>query len=315
MKNWKNSKYLFIVMLTTFIFGLNIQFNAIAQIDQSSYIELQQLLTNRSENEKKLSSDLFGKIFIYNKSISEGRSNIEAMKSFDKDFYDNQNRIFINIRLSTKNESDGQIIKETIQTLNGKIEGINPGHNALIEIKCWMPINSVNMLINHPSVGLIRTPTPPQFRIVTTAGDAQLKAQEVRTQMNVNGEGNRIGVISDGIKSYTNGVIPTEELSFVNQLNPGDVNGDEGTAMLEIIHDIAPSASLYFYGMSPTSDFYTFESAINAFVTNECNIIVDDIGFYNEPYFTDEDTSLGSAIRDFLYNGGVFISAEGNDNY
>jgi len=55
--------------------------------------------------------------------------------------------------------------------------------------------------------------------------------------------------------------------------------GAEGTALLEIVHDIAPGAQLSFANFSSGMDF---ESAIN-FLASSNDVVVDDIGFLGEP--------------------------------
>ncbi len=81
---------------------------------------------------------------------------------------------------------------------------------------------------------------------VNTEGDEVLHSALVRNLQNgPNGSGIRIGVISDGVEhkqeSLVLGDIPSSLLVI-----GGDRQGDEGTAMLKIIHDIAPNPSLIF---------------------------------------------------------------------
>ena len=85
--------------------------------------------------------------------------------------------------------------------------------------------------------------------------------------------------------------------------------GDEGTAMLEIIHDIAPGADLAFYTAFPTS--MNFLNAITFFMNNGVDIIVDDVGFLTQPYF--QDGELAQAAQNAVDNGIIFVSAAGND--
>lgn len=50
--------------------------------------------------------------------------------------------------------------------------------------------------------------------------------------------------------------------------------GDEGTAMLEIGHDLAPGAELYFHDCG--EDLIAFNQAIDELIAAGCNIICDD---------------------------------------
>ena len=76
---------------------------------------------------------------------------------------------------------------------------------------------------------------------VTSAGDSILEADKVRSDFaayGIDGTGVKVGVISDGADDRNNvgSDLPTVT---VNPALPGD--GDEGTAMMEIVHDLAPA--------------------------------------------------------------------------
>ncbi|NJR64295.1 MAG: hypothetical protein HC772_01530 [Leptolyngbyaceae cyanobacterium CRU_2_3] len=58
---------------------------------------------------------------------------------------------------------------------------------------------------------------------------------------------------------------------------------DEGRAMLQIIHDVAPGAELLFHSTGNTEE--DFAVAVNALVQAGADIIVDDIGFRARPCF------------------------------
>ncbi len=87
-------------------------------------------------------------------------------------------------------------------------------------------------------------------------------------------------------------------------------SGDEGTAMLEIIHDLAPDADLYFAGMNgyTSSDMV---SAIEWMVNQGCDIIVDDLLFFNEPMF--EDGPIAEAAQDAVDSGVLYVTSAGNN--
>ncbi|MHB8524949.1 MAG: S8/S53 family peptidase, partial [Candidatus Acidiferrales bacterium] len=57
--------------------------------------------------------------------------------------------------------------------------------------------------------------------------------------------------------------------------------GSEGTAMLEIVHDLAPGAQLYFANAADGTSL-SFEQAVNYLAANT-DVVVDDIGFLGSP--------------------------------
>jgi hypothetical protein len=78
--------------------------------------------------------------------------------------------------------------------------------------------------------------------------------------------------------------------------------------MLQIIHDIAPQALLYFSKPGTTTNDYV--TAIQNLASAGCNIIVDDIFFLNEPMFM--DGFIAQKVDEVVANGVTYVSAAGN---
>jgi hypothetical protein len=85
--------------------------------------------------------------------------------------------------------------------------------------------------------------------------------------------------------------------------------GDEGTAMLEIVHDMVPDADLYFHDWG--DDVIAFNAAIDALVAAGCNVICDDVGWLDEPFF--EDGTVATHVTDVITsNDVIYVSSAGN---
>ncbi len=154
---------------------------------------------------------------------------------------------------------------------------------------------------------------------ITSAGDATMNASALRANLGVDGSGVRIGIISDGLAdlqaSVDSGDVPADVI-IVNGRDGGDdpLNADEGRAMAEIIHDLAPGATLLFHSGFPTS--LDMISAIQSLTEAGTDIIVDDLGFLTEPVF--EDGPVALAVQDAIDNGVLYVTATGNsalENY
>jgi hypothetical protein len=145
---------------------------------------------------------------------------------------------------------------------------------------------------------------------ISTDGGEILGAYALQTQGHLDGTGVNIGVISNGAENWSTVWYTYGELPFINDLNEDGHAGDEGTAMMEVIHDLAPGADLYFEPAPMGSS--QMAGAIDDLVAAGCNIIVDDIGCYDEPMFEDGDVAL-AAIHAITYHNVTFISAAGND--
>ena len=84
---------------------------------------------------------------------------------------------------------------------------------------------------------------------------------------------------------------------------PGQAgSADEGTAMLEIVLDIAPGAQLYF--ATAFTAITSFAQNIRDLRTAGCDIIVDDVGYSVETPFQNGSVTVVSTT-----NGGIVTQA------
>ena len=172
----------------------------------------------------------------------------------------------------------------------------------------WMPPGNLERAAALSFVDKITEPVYGHTRAgsVTSEGDALMHSDEARETFGVDGSGVLVGIISDGVDSLA---ISQSTGDLPDSVLIGDAgDGDEGTAILEIVHDIAPGADLAFHAGLSSLEFI---AAIDFFTTNGADVIIDDIGFLTEPTFQDGSvaTRAGEAVED----GIVFISAGGND--
>ena len=149
---------------------------------------------------------------------------------------------------------------------------------------------------------------------VTTEGDAASRADLLRAGRvdgkTVDGNGVVVGVISDGIDSLTDAQatqdLPDVTVPHDSRCQKG--TGDEGTALLEIVHDVAPGAKLLFSGPSTSLDMV---DAVQCLTDAGANVIVDDLGFFGEPYF--EDGPVADAVSAAVTAGVSYHSSAGNE--
>ena len=178
-------------------------------------------------------------------------------------------------------------------------------------------LNPLGTLINY-----VR-PTPPPIGnsgTATTLGDKALRSDLVRLGYDIGGAGVKIGVISDSYNTLpnsdiTNGDLPGSGNPFerttpvqVIKEYPYGPRSDEGRAMLQIIHDIAPEATLAFRtGFVTANDF---AKGIRELEEANCDIITDDITYVTEPFFG--DGIISKAVDDVTALGVSYFTAAGN---
>jgi hypothetical protein len=190
---------------------------------------------------------------------------------------------------------------------------------------------------------------------VTSQGDFAQNSDLVRSANALTGAGITVGVLSDSFDCYavyaSNGVPAGGNAGYANngftadaatdmstgdlpsnvnvlaEANPGNGGcmnygapiqlpfGDEGRAMMQIVHDVAPGAGLAFYTADNSeADFATGIGKLAAPVSSGgagANVIVDDVGYFDEPFF--QDGIVAQAIDAVVAQGVAYFSSAGNN--
>ena len=193
-----------------------------------------------------------------------------------------------------------------IRALGGTVINSVPKYRA---IRAVLPLVTVESLADLEAVDSIRPADAAVTRKTNTSeGDAAHRASAARTTHSVTGAGIGIGVISDGVETLAarqaSGDLPSQVIVLPGQ----EGSGDEGTAMLEIVHDLAPGADLYF--ATALGGQAQFAANIEALCDAGANVIVDDIGYYSEANLQDDLVAQG--VNAATADGCYFFSAAGN---
>lgn len=154
----------------------------------------------------------------------------------------------------------------------------------------------------------------------TSEGNVTHRANLVRSLFGIRGAGVKIGVLSDGVDTLPSRQATGDVLTVT--VLPGQAgSGDEGTAMLEIVHDLAPDAELYF--ASGFAGIESFAQNILALRAAGCDIIIDDIGYFVESPFqkgqsngivaTTNGGIVTEAVNNVAASGALYFSAASND--
>ena len=203
------------------------------------------------------------------------------------------------------------------------------------KLSAWMPLEQVESLARIEGVSAVHLAPRPRRRAgaVTSQGVVVHKTDLVNKSGYL-GAGVTVGVLSDSYDDdhadrrdpgWTNAAQdiatgdlpgpgnPLGDTTPVNVLEDGgfpSTDTDEGRALLQIIHDVAPAASLAFCTNGNTDA----EMAANiARLQSEagCQVICDDVAFDDEPMFS--DGVISQAIDSAAAAGVSYFSAIGND--
>ncbi len=157
---------------------------------------------------------------------------------------------------------------------------------------------------------------------VISQGDTAQRSEIARKKYHVNGAGVKIGILSDSYdnlgtakKGIKQGELPGPSNPFhfnkpVEVLEDLDSGGtDEGRAMLEIVHDVAPGSTLAFHtAFLGEADF---AQGIQDLANRGCQVIADDISYFDEPFF--QDGIIAQSVDDSKKKGVTYFSAAGNE--
>jgi LPXTG-motif cell wall-anchored protein len=162
-------------------------------------------------------------------------------------------------------------------------------------------------------------------RQVPVDADPVLRSDEARQRFGVDGAGVTVGVISDSFdRSSDAATTPTQDIALGSLPGPGnpcgyttavtvltegdDDNEDEGRAMLQNVHGIAPGARLMFTAAGTTQA--TFADAIRDLRANGADVIVDDVAMFGETVY--QRGIVADAVADVVADGATYLSAAGN---
>lgn len=210
-----------------------------------------------------------------------------------------KNEILVDIKANVSQEVLALIINN-----GGTIINKFPQYKA---IRALIPITSVEIIAAHPDVQFIDIAAEAALdKLTTSEGDVAHNAPLVRAQ-GYGGAGIKVGVISDSV-DYLSQVQSSGDVGSVTVLQDSPGNSGEGTAMLEIIYDLAPAASLYF--ATANGGPANLANNIIALKNAGCRVIADDVTYTTESPFQDDIVS--QAVNTVTAAGVLYFASAGN---
>lgn len=208
---------------------------------------------------------------------------------------------------------------EVVESAGGEVTVV--GDNERL-FQAWLPIGALDTVSNDKNVFYIRQPVPMVLMedlkagTYNTEGLAALNGAAWHAS-GFNGTGVKIGIIDGGFLGYptllgTDLPASVTVKNFVDGQTDAQVNGSSthGTACAEIIHDIAPGASLYLAKISTNLDL---QEAVTWMInTNQVDIISTSLGWYNVTP-GDGTGEFASLVQTARNAGILWVTAAGND--
>ncbi|GAB3895573.1 hypothetical protein GCM10029964_075670 [Kibdelosporangium lantanae] len=168
-----------------------------------------------------------------------------------------------------------------------------------------VPFDKLDAVAALPWVATLR----PSVRPVTdvgpnTAEAVPLHKADVAQKKGLTGKGQTVGVMSGDVDHVAESIARGELPADVKVLSQAAYDDDEGTAMMEIVHDIAPDAKLMYATSGETLADYV--KGFHDLAANGATIITEDLAFDDEPAF---QQGLGATTAENLAKHGIWVSS------
>jgi len=181
-------------------------------------------------------------------------------------------------------------------------------------LKAWLPRDRLLAIAELPEVGYVRLPYLPtplgrlESEGVTVLGASLFHAKDIL------GQGVRVAVIDVGFSSLTQaiqaGEIQPEAVVWKRDYTGSGLEsgGSHGTAVAQIVHNLAPSAELF---LARIGDEVGLGRAVSDLLAEGVDIIVHAVGWANTE-FGDGRGIVSGIARRAVQNGVLWVNAAGN---
>ncbi|MGK2857796.1 MAG: S8 family serine peptidase, partial [Thermoanaerobaculia bacterium] len=295
-----------VVTLLLFVFAIGFATTGMAEGPKVSAAALEQMAAlkavklSKTPDQKKIDSRLFLGLLNQRKD-----ARLSALPDFRFVKPEADGRVAVDIIVSGTTG-----VKPVLSLLEARGDVVKSTSFRHGRISARVSLDSLEPLAVMPEVRKVRT-TIPAFtnKNDTSEGDVTHAADTARTFYGVLGNGVKIGVLSDGVDSLA-ALQASGDLPPVVDVLPGQAgSGDEGSAMLEIIYDLAPNADLAF--ATAFISEASFAQNILDLAAAGCDIIVDDIIYLDESPF--QDGPVAQAVNTVTAAGVLYFSSAGNE--
>jgi subtilisin family serine protease len=187
----------------------------------------------------------------------------------------------------------------------------------------YLPMDKIDELATYSQVVSIRASMPlTGAGKVISEGVKALGVDKAVSKYKLNATGLMIGVLSDSFNCYggaqsdieSGDLPPLTNVKILSDLNSSECSTyyvrDEGRAMMQVIHDVAPGAKLAFH--TAWRGEADFANGILQLANAGCDIIVDDVSFSQEPFF--QDGIVSQAIERVVARGISYFAFAGNQD-
>ena len=228
---------------------------------------------------------------------------------------ENEDRVVIRITAT-----DVEELLPQLETFKFEVIAAHPEKNFLEGSIPTKRIGGLRILRSFGLLGVLPVYEPVvNGGLITSQADFIHESDRVRNALpnGFDGTGITVGIMSD---SYDNlggaagdiiaGDLPAAGVNVLQDLDRG--GSDEGRAMAQLVHDLAPGADLAFASVFISeTDFAQQIRDLADPTKGNADVLVDDIIYFAEPFF--QDGIIAQAVDDVVSEQGVtYFSSAGN---
>jgi hypothetical protein len=254
-----------------------------------------------------------------------------AVDPGDRAIHDGRGRLLVTVYLK---QPTARVAVASVKDIEIKAADMSYQGGAM---DVYVPAERVNELATTAGVSSVFLALTPVSNVgaVTSQGVHQHRVDQITNQdvipvTGITGKGITVGVLSNSFNTSGNPIDEEADIASGDLPGPGNPNNstpvlvleddlfgsiDEGRAMCQIVHDMAPAANLAY----ATGDAGEVSFADNirrlADPVSEggagADVIVDDLTYYTEGMF--QDTIVARAVDDVVALGVSYFSSAGNE--
>src|SRR5881394_998515 len=244
------------------------------------------------------------------------------------------NRVLVEVRF----DRGAAAAVDDLRAAGAKIVNVSPRYQTVTVAAKPSGLSQLSEMPRVASATEVLTPiaaasTCPAGDVVSE-GDEQLRANEARAAFGVDGSGVTVGILSDSFnlnefadtreaEDVANGDLPGATNTCTGESTPVDTAlddyapgpeepaaEDEGRAMGQIIHDLAPGAQLSF--ATAFTGLTAFAGNIEKLAEAGAKVITDDVSYFEEPFF--QEGPVGVAVSNVTASDVAYFSSAANNN-